>query len=62
MTTKSFMVEPNMCGSSVYNLLNGTHLALEIFMWLIGFWKIYVPFTMLYTSTDYVLSTAGITI
>ena len=56
------MVEPNMCGSSVYNLLNGTHLALEIFMWLIGFWKIYVPFTMLYTSTDYVLSTAGITI
>jgi len=62
MATKFFTVEPNMCGSSVYNLLNGTHLAPEIFMWFLGFWKIYVPFTLLYTSTDFVFSTAGVTV
>ena len=62
MVTTFFVVEPNMYGSSVYNLLNGTHVAPEIFMWLLGFWKICVPFKMLYTSTDFVLSTARVTV
>jgi len=61
MATKFFMVEPNVCGSSVYNLLNGTHLAPKIFMWLLSLWKIYVSFKM-YTGTDFVLSTAGVTV
>jgi len=61
MATKFLAVVPNMCGSSVYNLFSGTHLAPKIFMWSLGFWKIYVPFKMLYTSTDFVLSTEGVT-
>ena len=34
---------PNICGYSVWNLLYVTLLALRIFGWLLGFWKICEP-------------------
>ena len=41
--TKLFAVAPNICGSSVWNFLDVTLQVNTIFMWLVGFWKMYVP-------------------
>lgn len=38
-----FMMAPNICGSSVWNLLHVTQLAPTILRWLIDFLLIYVP-------------------
>ena len=37
--TKFWMVMPNICGSSVWNLLHMTHLAPRILKWLLEFWS-----------------------
>jgi len=39
--TKICMVVPNICGSSVWNLLCVTLLAPIILKWLLDIWKIY---------------------
>lgn len=43
MATKFFKIAPNICGSSVWNLLCVTILAPKIWRCLQGFWKICVP-------------------
>jgi len=41
--TKICMVVPNICGSSVWNLLCVTILAPKILKWLLDIWKTYSP-------------------
>jgi hypothetical protein len=43
MATKFCAVAPNICGSSVWNLLYVTLLSPKILRWLLDFWKIHVP-------------------
>jgi len=38
-----FMMEPNICGFSVWNLLCVTILVPRILRWLVDFWKICAP-------------------
>ena len=42
------MVVPNICASSVQNLLHVTLLALKILWWLLNFWKICAPLVYLH--------------
>lgn len=41
--TKFCMVDPNICGSSVWILLHITLLVPRISRWLVDFWKICAP-------------------
>jgi len=41
--TKFCEVVPNICGSSLWNMLNVTLLAPKTFRWLLDFWKLCAP-------------------
>jgi hypothetical protein len=43
---KFFTEAPNICRSSVWNLLRATLLASKILGWFLGFWKICGPLLM----------------
>ena len=53
--TKFWMVVPNICGSSVWNLLHVTLLAPRILKWLLEFWSCCAPlawYMLLYFLTS----------
>jgi len=43
MATKLCTVAPNICGSSVWNLLHVTFLMPRILRWLVHFYTIFAP-------------------
>jgi hypothetical protein len=43
MASEFCTVVPNICGPSVWNLLDVTLLAARILKWLLGFWKVCSP-------------------
>jgi hypothetical protein len=42
-TTKFYTAAPNICGSSVWNLLHATLPEPRILRWLLNFWKVCAP-------------------
>lgn len=53
MASKFCLVAPDICGSSVWNLLCVTLVAHRILRWLIDFWKVFA--SLLYNNERYVL-------
>lgn len=53
MASKFCLVAPDICGSSIWNLLCVTLVAHRILRWLIDFWKVFA--SLLYNNERYVL-------